>query len=97
MGNGGLRKRSPEYVDARRRRIERLKREIAEGTYCRPADAIAEGFLFGPPKWGEAFIDEEGRRLDEVETLLGVEPSSCGFAGRCLSVWLQCHGDPTRT
>lgn len=58
--------RTPEFLAARKRRIVWLREQIEGGNYWRPAELIAEGILFGRPRWGESLIDEEGRRLDEL-------------------------------
>lgn len=59
--------RTPEYWEARRRRVERLRLEVESGRYRKPALLIAECILLGRPKWGESFIDEQGRRVDECD------------------------------
>ena len=58
--------RSPAYWAARKRRVARLKAEIEAGTYFKDAWLVADSVLMGRTKWGEALIDDEGRRLDEL-------------------------------
>lgn len=58
--------RTPQYHEARRRRVERLKHLIDTGRYEHPPPVlVAEGILLGRPKWGEALIDDNGDRVDE--------------------------------
>ena len=60
------RKRTPEYYAARQRRVARLKELVERGGYWKPAELIAECFLYGRPEWGEALIDENGDRVVEI-------------------------------
>ena len=57
--------RTPKYLAARQRRIVRLRQEIEAGDYQIPAEKVAWHVLYGRCRWGEALIDDEGRRVDE--------------------------------
>ena len=57
---------TPAYWAARQRRVARLKAEIGAGTYFKDAWLVADSMLMGRTKWGEALIDGDGRRIDEV-------------------------------
>lgn len=58
--------RTPAYYAARFRRVERLREQIEAGVYEIPAELVAECILLGAPKWGEALIDKNGDRIDEI-------------------------------
>ena len=64
---------TPAYWAARKRRVARLKDEIETGTYFKDAWLVADSMLMGRTKWGEALIDANGRRIDEL-ALTGVSP-----------------------
>ena len=65
--------RPPAYWAARRRRVARLKAEVEAGSYFKDAWLVADSMLMGRTKWGEALIDDDGRRIDEL-ALTGVRP-----------------------
>lgn len=59
--------RTKAYWAARHRRVQYLREMIDLGKYVMPsAELVADGILYGQPKWGEALIDDWGRRLDEL-------------------------------